>query len=203
VQPADEEIADVLRDRLLEADRDIEPPDDLWERIRTPVVPPRPADHPSWRRPRLPRLAVVAVTVVAMCAAVVLALWLGDWSPRQQAQPSDGTVRVTVYNAERACRPLHTLECSLRLARDPHARYAAADNVAGRVWHGDRVQARCVVTDGTLVTDEAGVSSARWYLVTTAEGIEGWLPGVRTRNQSTVRVCRADEVRRAVAREKI
>lgn len=99
------------------------------------------------------------------------------------------TVKITVYNSEKACRTGRSLECALRLAKDPHAKYAARDNAAGRVWHGDGLGARCVVTDGRMVRDEAGITSTRWYLVTSGQGVRGWLPGVRTRNTHEVPVC--------------
>lgn len=112
---------------------------------------------------------------------------------RQSAQaPPGGTgITVTVYNAEAGCRPLHTLECALDLLQNPHERYVAQYS-AGLVWHGERLSADCVVTDGTLLTDEAGVSSRRWYHVTLPTGATGWLPGARTRNTEEVPFCATD-----------
>ena len=66
---------------------------------------------------------------------------------------------MRVHNAEKPCRKLHTLECSLRVAKNPYVLYAQPDNSVGRVWHGDEVRTTCVVTDGEMVTDEAGLSS--------------------------------------------
>ncbi|MDF2273574.1 hypothetical protein P2Q00_50635, partial [Streptomyces coacervatus] len=65
----------------------------------------------------------------------------------------------------------------------------------GKVWHGDRLAATCVIADGTLIQDESGITSTRWYLVSTAAGIRGWLPGVRTRNSTEIRTCTAAEAR--------
>jgi hypothetical protein len=127
-------------------------------------------------------------------AAAVLAWQLSGRGDQRAVLPTGQHTTLTVYNVEKPCRPLRTLECALRLAKDPHARYAAVDNTVGRVWHGNRVTALCVVTNGTLVTDETGMTSTRWYLVETAAGVQGWLPGVRTRNTIEVRVCGTDEV---------
>ncbi|UQA94762.1 RNA polymerase sigma factor [Streptomyces halobius] len=129
--------------------------------------------------------------VAAAVAAVALGVWWlvrpGPVEVRPTGPPP--TVPVKVYNSESACRTGRTLECALRLAKDPHTKYAARDNSAGRVWHGEVLAARCVVTDGQLVRDEQGVTSTRWYLVSRADGVAGWLPGVRTRNTREVPVC--------------
>ena len=81
-----------------------------------------------------------------------------------------------------------------RQADDPRGAYAAPGNSAARVWHGDRLTALCVLTSGTMVKDESGISSTRWYLARTPNGTEGWLPGVRTRNSAEVRHCSDSEV---------
>jgi hypothetical protein len=176
----------LLRARLRAADEAIETPAGLWESVRSATP----------RSRRWPRLALAA----ALVTAVLLGAWWfvrpsGDVSPSGDTSPSGDGVSVTVYNAERACRQLRTLECALRLAKNPYAEYAAEDNAAGRVWHGDRPAALCVVSRGTLVRDEAGVTSTRWYLVRTEEGVTGWLPGVRTRNLADVRTCSPDLTR--------
>ncbi|MEU9124204.1 hypothetical protein AB0C96_30830 [Streptomyces sp. NPDC048506] len=180
----------LLRARLRLADEQIETPPGLWERIRDTGGAPAPvAVAPPGRRP----FAVVLV-VAAAVAAVALGVW---WLVRPGSVTSEPagpppTVKIAVYNSEQACRTGRSLECGLRLAKDPRARYAAPDNSAGRVWHGDVLAARCVVVDGQMVRDEAGVTSTRWYFVTSGQGVRGWLPGVRTRNTHEVPVCPAD-----------
>lgn len=193
---ADDATVAVLRERLRAADEAIEVPHGLWDRVR--------ADSPAGRRRRSPyRIAVLGPPVdlrprlaLVVAAALVGAIALGTWwlvRPGGQDRPAPpaGTrgVTITVHNAEAACRELRTLECALRVAKDPYERYAAPGNRAARVWHGDRLEAQCVVTDGTLVQDEKGITSTRWYLVRTALGVEGWLPGVRTRNSAEVPDC--------------
>ncbi|MYT15348.1 hypothetical protein GTY76_23645 [Streptomyces sp. SID4951] len=179
----------LLRARLRLADEQIETPPGLWDRIRDPGTEQVPAVVPlSQRRPRM-----VMLVVAAAVAAVALGVW---WLVRpgpvtlQPAGPPP-TVKITVHNSERACRTGRSLECALRLANDPHAKYAGRGNSAGRVWHGDALAARCVVTDGRMVRDEAGITSTRWYLVTSGQGVRGWLPGVRTRNTREVPECPA------------
>ncbi|MGW1374838.1 hypothetical protein ACWD6P_11285 [Streptomyces sp. NPDC002446] len=177
----------LLRARLRRADAQIETPPGLWDRIKetggqsSPAVVVRPRRRPY----------AVALAVAAAVAAVALGVWWlvrpGSVTP-QPAGPGR-MVKITVYNSEQACRAGRSLECALRLAKDPHAEYAARDNSAGRVWHGDELGARCVVTDGVMVRDEAGITSTRWYLVTSGQGVQGWLPGVRTRNTREVPVC--------------
>jgi hypothetical protein len=191
--PTDEEVADALRERLRAADRDVQPPPDLWQRIRTTATRPR-ADEAPPRTCRFRRFAVVGGAVAAVVTAAVLAWQLSGRSDQHDILPAGQHPTLTVYNVEKPCQPLHTLECALRLARDPRARYAAVDNSAGHVWHGNTVTALCVVTDGALVADETDMTSTRWYLVRTAAGVQGWLPGVRTRNTVEVRVCGTDEV---------
>ncbi len=87
---------------------------------------------------------------------------------------------LRVFNAEVRCRHSPSLECRLGLAGDPYARYSPA-NVVGRVRHGDRLTAECVVDDGTRVFSEDGRSSTRWYRVRhqASPSGEAWLPGVR------------------------
>lgn len=179
----------LLRARLRLADEQIETPPGLWGRIRESGPAPAPSVVALPRR----RPYTVALVVAATVAAVALGVW---WLVRpgpvsvQPAGPSR-TVKITVYNSEQACRTGRSLECALRLAKDPRAQYAARGNAAGRVWHGDGLAARCVVTDGRMVRDEAGVTSTRWYLVTSGLGVQGWLPGVRTRNTREVPECDA------------
>ncbi|WP_407552094.1 hypothetical protein QOM21_20660 [Streptomyces sp. Pv4-95] len=187
-----EDAEALLRARLRRADEQIEMPPGLWARIKepggqavAPAVVALPRRHPY----------VIALTVAATVAAVALGVWwlVSAGTGAQQPAATGPTVPLTVYNSESACRATRSLECALRLAKDPYAEYAARDNAAGRVWHGAVLAARCVITDGRLVRDEAGVTSSRWYRVRSAEGVTGWLPGVRTRNTREVPVCGAEE----------
>ncbi|UGY90789.1 hypothetical protein [Streptomyces gobiensis] len=191
-----DEAAALLRERLREADECIEVPPGLWDRVRTApdaVAGPVTARR-SWFRPRLVVAGVGLLVMVAVGAVSAGAWWLVG--PGSAPDPASGprAVVLTVHNAEVPCRPLRTQECALRLARDPYAVYAGSGNAAGKVWHRDRLSAECVVTDGTLVRDESGMTSTRWYRVTTGDGVRGWLPGVRTRNTAEVRECAEDEV---------
>ncbi|MFF8900711.1 hypothetical protein ACF082_24940 [Streptomyces lydicus] len=176
----------LLRARLRRADEQIETPPGLWDRVREAGG----AREPAAARPRRRPYALVLVVAAAVAAVALGVWWLvrpGPVDVRPAGPPP--TVRLTVHNSETACRGGRLQECALRLAKDPHAPYAARGNSAGRVWHGDVLAARCVVTDGRLVRDEAGLTSTRWYLVTNGQGVEGWLPGVRTRNTHEVPVC--------------
>ncbi|WP_198659360.1 serine/threonine-protein kinase [Nocardiopsis sp. FIRDI 009] len=119
--------------------------------------------------------------------------------PEEVAEPepepeAPATVPITVYNAEGPCQTPRTSECSLRLANNPYAAYADPGNRAGAVWHNDRLDAACMVGDGQTISDESGYSTTRWYKVTTAEGVTGWLPGARTRDAGGVRACESHEV---------
>ncbi|MEC4016788.1 hypothetical protein [Streptomyces sp. H27-D2] len=200
-----ENVAAALGERLRAADEEMQTPPGLWADIRTSAAVRsgvRPAARPSSRR--APRLALVALTAVIAVGAVMFGTWwllrpsgtgpgpASDTDPGPSAP--DSRVTLSVHNVESACRKLRTTECALRLAKNPYARYAAPDNSAGHVWHGDRLSAICVVTDGTLVRDEQGITSTRWYLVEQKSGVEGWLPGVRTRNTTEVRTCSPGEV---------
>lgn len=205
-----EETAAALRERLLAADSAIDVPDGLWERVREPRadVTPVPVRQRMGGRP-------LSMTVIAVAAAAVAFVVCGTWwlvspsagpgtaqgaaqdpSNGPDGKGSSGAITLLVHNVEKACQKLRTLECSLRLAKNPYELYAEPTNSSGRVWHGDRLTATCVVTDGRLVTDENGVSSRRWYRVektSDGEHTEGWLPGVRTRNTTEVRLCSGDE----------
>jgi serine/threonine-protein kinase len=120
------------------------------------------------RRRRRPAAAAAAAAVVV--AGVAVALLSGD------PDEARGTP-VTVFNAEVACQHSPSDDCRLGLARDPRAKYRAA-NVVGRVRHGDRLVADCYIGGATTVTAEDGRSSDRWYRVRTRDG-EAWLPAVR------------------------
>lgn len=184
-----EGVAAALRERLRDADREIEPPPGLWERVRTPAEPSR--------RGWLPRRRLITLASVSAAVLAIAAVAIGAWRLQRAQQPAPVTnstkVELTVYNAEAACQPLRTMECALGLAHNPYAAYHSPGNAAGKVWHGDHLSASCVVVDGTLVQDESGVSSRRWYLVTTAGGDRAWLPGVRTRNTTDIRACTPGE----------
>ncbi|QPP08181.1 hypothetical protein G4Z16_19270 [Streptomyces bathyalis] len=209
-----EETAAALREQLRAADAEIETPDGLWERVRVAredVTPVASAGRAARRRP-------LPMTVIAVAAAAVAFVLSGTWwlvspsgsgsvqgssadQPSSEA-PAPGRsepITLRVHNVEKACRELRTLECALRVAKNPYEPYANPGNAAGRVWHGDELTATCVVTDGRLVTDEKGLSSTRWYRVEKAAGdaggkrFEGWLPGVRTRNSTDVRLCSGAE----------
>ncbi len=132
--------------------------------------------------------SAVAVAVVLVAGTLLHARRAGE-----QAGPAAGPVVLTVYNVEVACQQLRTMECALTLAKDPTAPYSVtAATPAGRVWHGDRLIADCVTSDGQTIVDEQGMSSSRWYHVTVpATGVTGWLPGVRTRNRADIPQCRA------------
>jgi hypothetical protein len=115
--------------------------------------------------------------VVAGLAAVLI-------SPGQSQR---APALVKVYNLETECQRPRTRECSLGLARDPYARYTAA-NVVLRVWHNDLLRAECSVPDGARVESEDGRPTTRWYRVTRASGEPAappdetaWLPAVRLR----------------------
>ena len=187
--PGDDAEA-LLRARLRLADEEIETPAGLWDRIREPDRRAAPVAVALPRR----RPYAAALVVAASVAAVALGVWwLVRPGPAVPTPAATGrTVPMTVHNSEAACRTTHSLECALRLAKDPYATYAARGNAAGRVWHGDVLAASCVVTNGRMVRDEEGVTSTRWYLVRTAAGVRGWLPGVRTRNTREVPLCPAD-----------
>src|SRR5439155_17891639 len=132
--------------------------------------------------------AFVAACVAAACvAAVAIGVAVGLRALSQPAPAGAPGLVVAVFNAETPCQRLRTLECGLGVYADPHHR--VPDRLVGRVWHGDRVSVACVVGDGERVTDESGVSSTRWYRVTTATGVTGYLPGVRTRNTVEVPAC--------------
>jgi hypothetical protein len=131
----------------------------------------------------------VALTLAAATAGATVTR-LFETADAKAKRPAEPIVELTVHNVEDACRPLRTLECALNLYRDPRAP-RTDDNIAGRVWHSDKLGADCVVSDARLITDEKGMSSSRWYHVTVpGTGVAGWLPGVRTRNTREVPACR-------------
>lgn len=187
-KPDDDIVTAALRERLRSADEEIDVPAGLWDRIRAPDQAALPARR---RTVRLRHPALAVSLAAAVVAAVALgAWWLTGFHFGGQAPPA-GTppISLRVYNAEVQCQELRTTECALRLAKDPHRLYAASGNRAAMVWHGERLTARCVISDGVMLRDESGITSTRWYLVRTEDGAEGWLPGVRTRNGADIPDC--------------
>lgn len=189
----DTSVEALLRRRLRAADDEIQPPPGLWARIaESAPAPGAPRSALSLVR-RHPQLMAVVFTV----AAVVLAL--GVWrlvgaGGERPVPPGPGTgLEVTVFTSDASCRKEHTAKCALRLAEDPYRAYDAPGNGAGRAWHGDRLATECLIIDGSLVRDGDGAASNRWYRVKSVEGVEGWLPGVHTRDVHQVPLCPSDE----------
>lgn len=172
---------------LRAADAAIVMPDGLEDR----VMSLRPGLRTPSRR-WVPMAAAAAVAVVLAAGSFGAgALWMQNRDQVNQPFQGNGDpVTLTVFNQEVPCQALRTLECSMGLLKDPHGPLVAT-NVAARIWHGDRALADCVVADGTLISDEVGMSTRRWYHVT-MEGTRatGWLPGIRTRNTQEVPLCR-------------
>ncbi|MFE5333575.1 hypothetical protein ACFRCG_45025 [Embleya sp. NPDC056575] len=174
-----------LRVRLRDADADCVEPPGLAARVTR-----RPAPRPRWRG-----AFATALTAVVVVAVVGLSAFLaGRHNPAERPTPKPPAARAAsvqgeVYNSEEPCRALRTIECSLGVFRTPALSSRTAD-LAERVWHGDRVLLICLLADGPRVTDETGVASRHWYrVVVLGTGAEGWLPGVRTRNETEVPDC--------------
>jgi hypothetical protein len=178
-EPDDEAVARLLRS----ADASIEVPADLWERTRA-VQPSRT------RALHTPILAAAATAVLLLGGAFGGGLLLGRHlapKPNPLARSAHPAMLI-VYNAEAGCRSLRTIECSFGIKDRPSKKDGA---IVGRVWHGDKVWATCVITDGDHVMDESGVSSNRWYrIVLPTTKAVGWLPGVRARNTVEIPECR-------------
>jgi hypothetical protein len=215
----DDALTGLLRSRLREADRSITVPPDLLQRVMArqpgehsapdpggPVpqgpVPQGSAPHgsdvhgsvpPVRSRLRRRMFAVGAVAAVALVTAALTALpWLlshGSSRPVPAAQPGQAVV-LHVYNVRPDCRqPAREPKCGLDLAGGALAPDPAGPAV-GQVWNGDALRTDCVDPEGPPTTDGAGMTSTRWYHVTTTSGSTGWLPGVRTRNSTEVPLCR-------------
>ncbi|MFF7242512.1 hypothetical protein ACFZBU_01290 [Embleya sp. NPDC008237] len=174
-----------LRSRLRAADAACVEPPGLALRVMR-----RPAPRPVWRGAFAMALAAVLVVAVVGLGAFLV----GRHDPTEQPAPRPPAARAVsvqseVYNSEVPCRGLRTLECSLGVFKEARLSSRTAD-LADRVWHGDRLLLVCLLADGPRVTDETGVASKHWYrVVVLGTGAEGWLPGVRTRNEAEVPDC--------------
>jgi DNA-binding SARP family transcriptional activator len=137
---------------------------------------PAPAVQAGPRRRRRLRIGVALLGALVAAGLAAVLIVSGD-SPLAPAL-------VKVYNLEVECQRTRIRECSLGLARDPYARYTAA-NVDRRVWHNDVLRAECYVPDGARVESEDGRPTTRWYRVTGVPGAspseKAWLPAVRLR----------------------
>ncbi|MFJ9416875.1 helix-turn-helix domain-containing protein [Streptomyces sp. NPDC101227] len=135
---------------------------------------------PPGRR-RLPLVLAAAGTVAVLGAAAfaVPALTGSGTDGPQGTAAGTGSARITVHNVERDCRHSRSENCALGLARDPYVPYRRS-NVAGHVWHGDTLHARCRIANGVTVTDEAGGHSSLWFQVD-HDGKQVWVPGIRIR----------------------
>lgn len=184
---------DELRDLLRRAESSIQIPADLNDRVTATTRPRDRLQAHRWSRwSRWSRWQpVAAATAAAVLAGGSFAAGtvFGRHTARSVypvtagAQPAD----LTVYNAERPCQSLRTIECGITIRDVPRVKGSIT---LARVWHGDVVHADCVTTDADPVADEAGVSSTRWYHVTLPpSGATGWLPGVRTRNTVEIPLC--------------
>ncbi|MEU2598481.1 serine/threonine-protein kinase [Streptomyces hirsutus] len=159
--------------------------DRLLDRVRALSDPEVPR-----RRRRTRGFAVSTVAAAAVLAAGTTGGWWW-WSGREGGttrQPGV-TAPITVYNIEAPCRKQteRLRACSLGLALDPYRKYQAGNVSEQRIWHGDVLQAQCVVYDGDRVADETGVGTTRWYRVRVEEEPSGyaWFPAVRTRQEPT------------------
>jgi hypothetical protein len=185
-------VAAELRARMTAFDRATVPPPELYERVTAPTGHGEPSSAPGRRR--WSSLVLAATAVITLIVGLVVGI---GWQRRQQSpQVADSTgVAMTVYNTERACQRLRTIECGLGVRRSPYQPLNTELPVA-RVWHGDVVVTDCVVLDGPRISDEDGVSSNRWYKIRTAKGVVGFLPAVRTHNTVEVKVCSAADAPR-------
>ncbi|WP_406298595.1 hypothetical protein OG948_24880 [Embleya sp. NBC_00888] len=185
---------------------DLDDPDDAVHELRTRlrdaeaacVEPPglavrvlrRPAPRSRWRGTFAIALAAVLVPAVVGFGAFLVGRHDASDAPAPRPPAARAaSVQSEVHNSEVPCRALRTLECSMGVFKEPKLSSRTAD-LADRVWHGDRLLLVCLLTDGPRVTDETGVASRHWYrVVVLGTNAEGWLPGVRTRNETEVPDC--------------
>ncbi|MFF9480377.1 helix-turn-helix domain-containing protein [Streptomyces sp. NPDC014733] len=164
-----------------------------------PVPVPAPAAYaaPAAVRTGWPRSLLIGLGAAVAVAAALTVLALsgagrdsgtasGTTDATDTAARNDGArapsgpgATVNVFNVERGCRDDRGTNCALGLAHDPYEFYRRP-NVAGHVWHGDALHARCRIADGVSVTDEAGGHSSIWLRVDHAGG-QAWMPGIRIR----------------------
>ncbi|MFJ3881150.1 serine/threonine-protein kinase [Streptomyces sp. NPDC090077] len=150
----------------------------------------RAAGQGTVRRRRWARAA--AALAVAACGAAGAAWWYAGPPGGSGAGPA----RVRVFNAERACqdRADRDPQCSLGLALDPLLPYAAGNVAPDRVWHGDPLEADCLLANGEAVIDEADLRSTLWFRVRPSgadPGVRVWLPAVRTKDRPELPRCPA------------
>lgn len=186
------QTATELRKRIAAFDTATPTPPDLLQRVTATRRPQR--REIAAGSPR--RWSTVVLAGVAVIG-VVIGLGMGvGWQRRRQAPEVPGGrtgVQMTVYNAERGCQGLRTIECGLGFRLSPH-QPINAERAVGRLWHGDSFVTECVVLDGLRISDEEGVSSTRWYKIRTRNGLVGFLPAVRTHNTVEIAVCAPADV---------
>ncbi|MFJ5229614.1 serine/threonine-protein kinase [Kitasatospora sp. NPDC088391] len=144
--------------------------------------------HRSGRR--RPRLRPVLLVLVA-CTAAAVAVAATATAVRPPPGPSARPGRLRVFNAERGCqdRTDRDPRCSLGLAVDPMRPYTAENVIATRVWHGDVLDADCLLRAGLPVINEEDVASTLWYRVRLPGPTTGWLPAVRTKDHPALPDC--------------
>ncbi|MGC0416779.1 hypothetical protein [Embleya sp. AB8] len=174
-----------LRTRLRDADAACVEPPGLAARVVRPAAP-----RPVWRGAFAIALAVLLVVAVVGLGAFLAGRRAPAGHPRPEPPAARAqSVATEVYNSEVPCQGLRTIECSLGVFKEAKLSSRSTD-LADRVWHGDRVRLVCLLADGPSVTDETGIASRHWYrVVVTGTDAEGWLPGVRTRNEKEVPDC--------------
>ncbi|MFF2993438.1 serine/threonine-protein kinase [Streptomyces sp. NPDC057950] len=151
------------------------------------------------RRTRPGRLAV---SVVLAAAVLAVAGTTGGWwwfAGRHTGNVGEAgpTALITVFNVEAPCRKQteRLSTCSMGLALNPREEYKSGNVSVHRIWHGDVLEADCVLYEGERVADETGVGSTRWYRVKVAEEPSGhaWFPAVRTRHEpASLPTCASD-----------
>lgn len=134
------------------------------------------------------------ISAVTGAAVLAVAATTGGWWWLTERATDDGakagrTARIIVYNVETPCRNQteRLRGCSMGLALNPYKKYKSGNVSERRIWHGDVLEADCVVFEGDRVADETGVGTTRWYRVKVPEEPSGhaWFPAVRTRQEPT------------------